>query len=52
MHGLVLPLSIFGKFEELRRCLEDISEVHPSIKGGDIWPKMRSMKQQDCMIGM
>eukprot|EP00434_Breviolum_minutum_P044796 symbB.v1.2.040054.t1/scaffold6958.1/size14254/3 len=21
--------------------------VHPSIKGGDIWPKMRSMKQQD-----
>ncbi|CAJ1337767.1 unnamed protein product, partial [Effrenium voratum] len=27
--------------------LKDISEVHPSIKGGDIWPKMRSMKQQD-----
>ncbi|CAE7938790.1 psbV, partial [Symbiodinium sp. KB8] len=27
-------------------CLKDISEVHPSIKGGDIWPKMRSMKQQ------
>ena len=26
---------------------QDISEVHPSIKGGDIWPKMRSMKQQD-----
>ena len=27
--------------------LKDISEVHPSIKGGDIWPKMRSMKQQE-----
>ncbi|CAK8989063.1 unnamed protein product [Durusdinium trenchii] len=27
--------------------LKDISEVHPSIKGGDIWPKMRTMKQQD-----
>ena len=26
---------------------QDISEVHPSIKGGDIWPKMISMKQQD-----
>ena len=26
---------------------QDISEVHPSIKGGDIWPKMRTMKQQD-----
>ena len=26
--------------------LKDISEVHPSIKGGDIWPKMRTMKQQ------
>ena len=32
-----------------RECLQDISEVHPSIKGGDIWPKMRSMKQQDCV---
>eukprot|EP00440_Ansanella_granifera_P007631 gb/GFBE01008259.1/.p1 GENE.gb/GFBE01008259.1/~~gb/GFBE01008259.1/.p1 ORF type:complete len:225 (+),score=72.02 gb/GFBE01008259.1/:1-675(+) len=27
--------------------LKDISEVHPSIKAADIWPKMRSMKQQD-----
>ena len=27
--------------------LQDISEVHPSIKGGDIWPKMISMKQQE-----
>ena len=26
---------------------QDISEVHPSIKGGDIWPKMISMKQQE-----
>ncbi|CAE7415479.1 psbV [Symbiodinium natans] len=33
--------------------LKDISEVHPSIKGGDIWPKMRSMKQQDtCFCTM
>ena len=30
---------------------QDISEVHPSIKGGDIWPKMRSMKQQDGQCG-
>uniref|UniRef100_A0A7S1RUM9 Cytochrome c domain-containing protein n=1 Tax=Alexandrium catenella TaxID=2925 RepID=A0A7S1RUM9_ALECA len=27
--------------------LKDISEVHPSIKAGDVWPKMRSMKQKD-----
>jgi len=29
--------------------LKDISEVHPSIKGADVWPKMRSMKQQDLV---
>merc|ERR1711920_1090182 len=27
--------------------LKDISEVHPSIIAADLWPKMRSMKQQD-----
>jgi photosystem II cytochrome c550 len=27
--------------------LKDLSETHPSIRGADIWPKMRSMKQQD-----
>ncbi|CAE8590304.1 unnamed protein product, partial [Polarella glacialis] len=27
--------------------LKDISEVHPSIRGADIWPKMQSMKQSD-----
>jgi len=27
--------------------LKDISEVHPSIKSADLFPKMRSMKQQD-----
>merc|ERR1719382_848566 len=27
--------------------LRDISENHPSIRGQDVWPKMRSMKQQD-----
>eukprot|EP00931_Biecheleriopsis_adriatica_P030733 TRINITY_DN1807_c0_g2_i2.p1 TRINITY_DN1807_c0_g2~~TRINITY_DN1807_c0_g2_i2.p1 ORF type:complete len:219 (+),score=53.26 TRINITY_DN1807_c0_g2_i2:61-717(+) len=27
--------------------LKDISEVHPSVKAADVWPKMRSMKQQD-----
>eukprot|EP00413_Alexandrium_margalefii_P048372 CAMPEP_0204611234 /NCGR_PEP_ID=MMETSP0661-20131031/61918_1 /ASSEMBLY_ACC=CAM_ASM_000606 /TAXON_ID=109239 /ORGANISM="Alexandrium margalefi, Strain AMGDE01CS-322" /LENGTH=367 /DNA_ID=CAMNT_0051623077 /DNA_START=55 /DNA_END=1158 /DNA_ORIENTATION=- len=27
--------------------LKDISEVHPSIKAADIWPKMRTMKQKD-----
>mmetsp|Transcript_94658 Transcript_94658/g.263312 ORF Transcript_94658/g.263312 Transcript_94658/m.263312 type:complete len:236 (+) Transcript_94658:41-748(+) len=27
--------------------LKDISEVHPSIRGADLWPKMRSMKQKD-----
>jgi len=27
--------------------LYDISEVHPSIKSADVFPKMRSMKQQD-----
>merc|ERR1712183_979329 len=27
--------------------LKDISEVHPSIVAADLWPKMRSMKQQD-----
>merc|ERR1719336_1277683 len=25
--------------------LKDISEVHPSIRAADIWPKMRTMKQ-------
>jgi len=29
--------------------LKEISEVHPSIKGADVWPKMRSMKQQDLV---
>merc|ERR1712174_123216 len=27
--------------------LKDIAEVHPSIKSADLFPKMRSMKQQD-----
>merc|ERR1712122_241077 len=27
--------------------IKDISEVHPSIRAADLWPKMRSMKQQD-----
>merc|ERR1712032_1403775 len=27
--------------------LKDISEVHPSIRAADIWPKMRTMKQKD-----
>merc|ERR1711972_1256144 len=27
--------------------IKDISEVHPSIKSADLFPKMRSMKQQD-----
>jgi len=27
--------------------MKDISETHPSIKGADVWPRMRSMKQQD-----
>merc|ERR1712203_1151812 len=27
--------------------LKDISEVHPSIRAADLWPKMRSMKQKD-----
>uniref|UniRef100_A0A6T1F7C0 Cytochrome c domain-containing protein n=1 Tax=Alexandrium monilatum TaxID=311494 RepID=A0A6T1F7C0_9DINO len=27
--------------------LKDISEVHPSIKAADVWPKMRTMKQKD-----
>jgi photosystem II cytochrome c550 len=27
--------------------LVDISETHPSIKAGDIWPTMRSMKESD-----
>merc|ERR1712012_1319006 len=27
--------------------LKDISEVHPSIKAADLWPKMRTMKQKD-----
>merc|ERR1719261_255357 len=27
--------------------LKDISEVHPSIRSADLFPKMRSMKQQD-----
>jgi len=27
--------------------LRDISETHPSIKSADLFPKMRSMKQQD-----
>eukprot|EP00930_Biecheleria_cincta_P069241 TRINITY_DN56_c0_g2_i7.p1 TRINITY_DN56_c0_g2~~TRINITY_DN56_c0_g2_i7.p1 ORF type:complete len:222 (-),score=50.67 TRINITY_DN56_c0_g2_i7:49-714(-) len=27
--------------------LKDISEIHPSIKAADVWPKMRSMQQQD-----
>jgi len=27
--------------------LKDISEVHPSIKSADLWPKMRSMNQKD-----
>jgi len=29
--------------------LKEIYEVHPSIKGADVWPKMRSMKQQDLV---
>jgi len=29
--------------------LKEISEEHPSIKGADVWPKMRSMKQQDLV---
>merc|ERR1711879_501708 len=27
--------------------LKEIYEVHPSIKGADVWPKMRSMKNSD-----
>eukprot|EP00933_Yihiella_yeosuensis_P077528 TRINITY_DN8805_c0_g1_i2.p1 TRINITY_DN8805_c0_g1~~TRINITY_DN8805_c0_g1_i2.p1 ORF type:complete len:224 (+),score=44.64 TRINITY_DN8805_c0_g1_i2:93-764(+) len=27
--------------------LKDISDIHPSIRQADLWPKMRSMKQQD-----
>merc|ERR1719450_1111616 len=27
--------------------LKDISETHPSVKAADVWPKMRSMNQQD-----
>mmetsp|Transcript_7252 Transcript_7252/g.7897 ORF Transcript_7252/g.7897 Transcript_7252/m.7897 type:complete len:230 (-) Transcript_7252:72-761(-) len=27
--------------------LKDISEVHPSIKAADLWPKMQTMKQKD-----
>merc|ERR550525_1052873 len=27
--------------------LKDISEVHPSIRAADLWPKMRTMKQKD-----
>mmetsp|Transcript_18512 Transcript_18512/g.32419 ORF Transcript_18512/g.32419 Transcript_18512/m.32419 type:complete len:218 (+) Transcript_18512:83-736(+) len=27
--------------------LKDISEIHPSVKAADVWPKMRSMNQQD-----
>jgi|Transcript_44151 photosystem II cytochrome c550 len=27
--------------------LRDVSEVHPSIRSADVFPKMRSMKQQD-----
>jgi len=27
--------------------LKDISEVHPSIKSADVFPKMRTMKQVD-----
>lgn len=29
--------------------LKDISEVHPSIKSADLFPKMRSMKEQDLV---
>merc|ERR1712037_375541 len=29
--------------------LREIFEVHPSIKGADVWPKMRSMKTQDLV---
>merc|ERR1719310_32689 len=29
--------------------LREISETHPSIKGADVWPKMRSMKNQDLV---
>mmetsp|Transcript_80458 Transcript_80458/g.207090 ORF Transcript_80458/g.207090 Transcript_80458/m.207090 type:complete len:218 (+) Transcript_80458:41-694(+) len=27
--------------------LKDVSEIHPSIRSADLFPKMRSMKQQD-----
>jgi photosystem II cytochrome c550 len=27
--------------------LRDVSEIHPSIRSADVFPKMRSMKQQD-----
>merc|ERR1719461_1665010 len=27
--------------------LKDISDIHPSIKAADLWPKMRTMKQKD-----
>mmetsp|Transcript_26635 Transcript_26635/g.67395 ORF Transcript_26635/g.67395 Transcript_26635/m.67395 type:complete len:223 (-) Transcript_26635:86-754(-) len=29
--------------------LKDVSETHPSIKSADLFPKMRSMKQQDLV---